>query len=62
MARAALWLAALVTRDGEVAVVKALLASIPGERCMAIVKELCKPRCGIEPMISDCLGLVCAQC
>ena len=52
------WLAALVERDGEVAVLKALMATITGERCINIVQELCRQRCGIEPIITDSLGLV----
>lgn len=47
------WLAALIERDGERAIIKAVLATIPGDRVMAITEELCSQRFGTEPILSD---------
>ena len=52
------WLAALVDRDGDDAVVAALLQSVPGPRMMAIVEELCVQRFGIDPILCDDRGQV----
>ena len=71
------WLAALIERDGERAIIKAVLATIPGDRVMAITEELCSQRFGTEPILSDdslafqarahttrcvCVVLLCPSC
>lgn len=51
------WLAVIVERDGAHAVVKALLKSVPAQRLMAIIEELCQKEFGDEPVFcSDVTG------
>ena len=40
------WFSMLVEKDGERAVIQALLATVPGDRVMAIIQELCQQRFG----------------